>query len=59
MQAMMKRMWIIWKHALGTYSEEDIADHENAIAAIRTIILLVNLTCAIFIMAHIIFNWGD
>ena len=54
---MMKRLWTIWKHALGTYSDEDIADHENAIAIIRTSILIINITCAFFIMANIIKGW--
>ena len=54
MQAMMLKFWTIWKHALGTYSEEDIADHENAIAIIRTIIVCTNLICAVFIIGNII-----
>lgn len=55
----MNRFWIIWKHALGSYSEEDGFDprNDNPIAIIRTLILLVNIVCAGFIMANIIHNW--
>ena len=56
----MKRFWVIWKQALGSYSEEDGFDprNDNAIAFIRTGILFINLVCAILIMANIINNWS-
>ncbi len=56
---MMNKIWTIWKHALGSYSEQDGYDptNDNAVCIIRTIILLVNLVCAIFIMSNIIHNW--
>ena len=55
----MNRFWTIWKHALGSYSEEDGFDpkNDNPIAVIRTLILLINIVCAILIMANIIHNW--
>ena len=51
------KYWIIWKHALGTYSEEDIAGHEDAIVIIRSIILTINLLCAFLIMINIVIGW--
>ncbi len=56
---MRAKLWTIWKHALGSYSEEDGFDpaNDNAIALIRTSILIVNLICAFLIMANIIHNW--
>ena len=56
---MRAKLWTIWKHALGSYSEEDGFDptNDNAIAIIRTSILMVNLICAFLIIANIIYNW--
>ncbi len=56
----MKDFWTIWKHALGSYSEEDgfNPQNDNSVAIIRTIILLVNVVCACFIIANIIHNWS-
>lgn len=53
----MKRMWQIWKYALGSFNDEDTRPVEDQITIIRTIILLVNLLCAIMIMANIIRSW--
>jgi hypothetical protein len=48
----MKRFWQVWKHALGSFDEEDGYNprNENAIALIRTSIVLTNLLCAIVII---------
>jgi len=53
------KIWTIWKHALGSYSEEDGFDpaNDNAIAVIRTGILGINLICAVLIIANIVHNW--
>tara|TARA_R110002074_G_scaffold4875_2_gene23849 strand:- start:5558 stop:5731 length:174 start_codon:yes stop_codon:yes gene_type:complete len=53
------KVWIIWKHALGSYSEEDGFNpaNDNAIAIIRTIIVAINVSCAFLIMANVIHNW--
>jgi len=55
--SMMKRLWTIWKHALGSYSEEDGFDprNDNIIALIRTFILVSNLACAYLIIINILF----
>ena len=56
----MKRFLVIWKHALGSYSEEDGFDprNDNSIAVIRSLILLINVVCAGFIIANVINNWS-
>lgn len=53
------KVWIIWKHALGSYSEDDGFDpaNDNAVATIRTAIVAINLSCAFLIMANIVHNW--
>jgi len=55
----VKRFWVMWKHAIGTFDEEDGYDvrNENPIAVIRTFILLLNVTCGVFIIANIIRHW--
>jgi hypothetical protein len=53
----MKRIWTIWKYALGSFNDEDTAPVEDQITIIRTIILGINLLCAILIMANIIKGW--
>jgi hypothetical protein len=59
MEKNMKRFWVVWKHALGSFDEEDGYNkrNENAIAFIRSLIVLLNLACGILIMANIVHNW--
>lgn len=56
----MKKLWGIWKHALGSYSEEDGYDpaNDDIVAYIRTFIVGVNLLCGLMIMANIVRNWS-
>ena len=55
----MKRIWIVWKHALGSFNPEDGYNprNENAIAVIRSIVVLTNLMCAILIAINILKSW--
>jgi hypothetical protein len=56
---MMKRLWIVWKHALGSFDEEDGYNrrNENAIALVRTIIVGINLFVGIVIVINILKGW--
>lgn len=55
----MKQLWTIWKHAIGSFDEEDGYDakNEDYVALIRTIIIVSNLLCAYVIMWNIIRSW--
>ena len=55
----MIKFWTVWKHALGSYSEEDGFDpaNDNMVALIRTTILGINVVCAVFFMANVVHNW--
>jgi len=55
----MKKIWTTWKHALGSYSEQDGYDptKDDTVGIIRTSILIVNILCALFIVANIVHNW--
>ncbi len=41
-------MWELWKMALGSFSDEKIKDHNNKIALIRTVIVLINVMCIFY-----------
>ena len=53
----MSKFWTIWKYAIGSFSDDKTADYDNYVAVIRTIVVLVNVICAFFIMANIIKGW--
>ena len=55
----MKRLWTIWKHALGSFDEEDGSDvqNEDRISYIRTFVVLSNLLCVYLIMINIVIGW--
>jgi hypothetical protein len=55
----MGELWKVWKHALGSFDEEDGYDarHENSISYVRTFIVLSNLACAYLFMYNIIRSW--
>lgn len=53
------KWWKIWKHALGSFDEEDGYDpvNENRISIIRTFIVFSNLLCGWIIIINIIKDW--
>jgi len=55
----MRRMWTIWKHAIGSFDEEDGYDvnNEDYVAIVRTFIIGLNVLCAFFIITNIIKGW--
>ena len=53
----MKKAWLVWKYAVGSFSDERTKFHDNRVAIIRTIIVLVNIITCLLIMANIIHNW--
>ena len=40
----MSKFWIIWKYAIGSFSDDKTADYDNYVAVIRTIVVLVDLS---------------
>ena len=49
--------WIIWKYTIGSFSDEKTAENDNIVAVLRTFIVVINVVCAILIMANIVHNW--
>lgn len=53
---MLINFWKIWAKALGAKISDDKLENDFA-AIIRTLIVLVNAVCCIFIIANIIKHW--
>jgi hypothetical protein len=53
----MKKLWTIWKYAIGSFSDDKTADYDNHVAVIRTLVVVINVVCACMIMANIVHNW--
>ena len=53
----MNKLWTIWKYTIGSFSDDKTANYDNCVAVLRTIILIINLVCAIFIVANIVHKW--
>jgi hypothetical protein len=53
----MKKVWTVWKYAVGSFSDERTHDHDNQVAVIRTVIVGVNVLTCLIIVANIIHNW--
>jgi len=53
----MNRVWSIWKHALGSFSDEQTRGQDDIICVVRSVIVLTNLVCACMIMANVVRHW--
>jgi len=53
----MRKLWTVWKYAVGSFSDESTKEHDNTVAIIRTTIVVVNVLTCLVIVANIIHNW--
>ena len=53
----IKKLWRIWKYALGSFSDEQTEEYDDIVAIVRTFIVGINVVCAFFIIANIVHNW--
>lgn len=53
---MIRRAWEVWAKALGEKADVDNRT-SDLVAVVRTVIVLVNVVCALFIMTNIVHNW--
>ena len=53
----MKKLWTIWKYAIGSFSDDKTAYYDNQVAVIRTYVVVINVGCACMIMANIVHKW--
>ncbi len=54
---MMKKLWKLWAMSLGEKASEDSSE-ADAVAIIRTIVVLVNFFTCFFIVSGVIRHWG-
>ena len=45
----MKKLWTIWKYAIGSFSDEQTAEYDDVVAIARTILVGLNVVCALLI----------
>jgi len=57
MEKSMKKVWTVWKYAIGSFSDEQTEEYDNAVAVARSFIVGLNVLCAIMIIANIIKGW--
>ena len=53
----MSKIWTIWKYTIGSFSDEKTAEYDNIVAALRSIIVLINFATCFFIMSNVVHNW--
>lgn len=53
----MNKIWTIWKYTIGSFSDDKTAEYDNSVAVLRTVVLMINLICAVFIIANIVHKW--
>lgn len=53
----MKKIKLIWKYALGGFSDEKTAPYDDYVMLLRTVIVGVNFLTCFFIMANTIRHW--
>ena len=55
----MKRVWIIWKYALGSFSDEKTKEYDNYVVIVRSIIFVSYLITNFFIISGVIRHWNN
>ena len=53
----MKKLWRVWKYALGSFSDEKTKEYDNYVLIIRSIIFFSYLITNCFIVAGVIRHW--
>lgn len=56
MSMRFKKYWRLWAKAMGEKASKENREADK-VALIRTVIILLNCICAIFIMTNIVHNW--
>ena len=55
----MKKVWEVWKYAIGSFSDDKRAPYDNYVAGIRTIIFVSYMVTNAFIVSGVIRHWND
>ena len=55
----MKKVWEVWKYAIGSFSDDKTAPYDNYVAIIRTSIFVSYMVTNAFIVSGVIRHWND
>lgn len=55
----MKKLWRIWKYALGSFSDSQTKRYDNIVLIVRSGIFLTYLLTNCFIVAGVIRHWNN
>ena len=55
----MKKVWEVWKYAIGSFSDDKTAPYDNYVAGIRTIIFVSYMVTNAFIVSGVIRHWNN
>ena len=56
---MAKKIWTIWKYALGSFADDKTRSYDNVIAITRTFIFISYLITNCFIISGVIRHWNN
>jgi len=54
-----KKIWTIWKYALGSFNDDKTSSYDNVIAITRTFIFVSYLITNCFIISGVIRHWNS
>ena len=55
----MKKVWKVWKYAIGSFSDDKTAPYDNYVAGIRTIIFVSYMVTNAFIVSGVLRHWHN
>ena len=55
----MKKVWEVWKYAIGSFSDDKTEPYDNYVAGIRTIIFVSYMVTNAFIVSGVLRHWND
>ena len=56
---MMKKLWTVWKYALGSFADEKTQKYDNVVVLVRALILVAYLATNAFIVSGVIRHWNS
>ena len=54
-----KKVWTIWKYALGSFADEKTQKYDNVVVLVRSLILVAYLVTNAFIVSGVIRHWNN
>jgi len=55
----VKKVWEIWKYAIGSFSDDKTEPYDNYVAGIRTLIFVSYMITNIFIVSGVLRHWNN